>query len=75
MTIEERAQRMLEEIPNQKPWEGKEELKAKFAQYLRDQIEECAKIADHGEHPEYGHIAREIRRLAEPIEEQKETER
>jgi hypothetical protein len=52
VTVEERAQAMLEEIPNQKPWEGKEELKAKFAQHLRDQIEECAKIADRHEQAE-----------------------
>lgn len=46
MNIEDRAQLMLEEIPNQKPWEGKEELKAKFIKHLRDQIEDCAAVCD-----------------------------
>lgn len=54
MTVEERAQLMLEEYQQ---WtnslqEGKEELKARFAKHLRDQIEDCAKITDKYEQSE-----------------------
>ncbi len=50
MTVEERAQAILEERLNQKPWEGAEELKAKYIQHLRDQIEDCAKVTDQEVH-------------------------
>lgn len=82
MTVEERAQLMLKEIPNQKPWEGKEELKAKFAKHLRDQIEDRAKVADDHERIrkrqshmmmaiQANEIGAAIRALVEPEEEKK----
>jgi hypothetical protein len=45
MTVEERAQKMIEDYLKwtNSPSEGKEELKTRFAKHLRDQIEDCAK--------------------------------
>src|SRR5262245_48758615 len=48
MIVEERAQTMIEDflVWTNTPSEGKEELKARFVQRLRDQIEDCAKSCD-----------------------------
>lgn len=88
MTVEERAQQMIEDfiVWTNTPSEGKEELKARFVNHLRDQIEDCAKIVDVMERKRrrqsYGamavqanEIAYEIRALAGPKEERKESER
>lgn len=47
MTVEERAQQMIEDHREwaMSPSEGQEELKARVAKRLRDQIEDCAKVA------------------------------
>ena len=45
MTIEERAQKMVED-DQAYWWEDTEQVKARYVKHLRDQIEECAKLMD-----------------------------